>query len=94
LSIKSTCPESGDQKGWVQQPPEVRRRSAGVGVAVGVCVAVAVGVAVSVGVCVGSGDGVALAVQVGVGGVGVTSIIGDVGDAWTAGISVPVGCTS
>ena len=33
--MNSTWRESGDQKGWVQQSPWVRRRSAGIGVGVG-----------------------------------------------------------
>jgi hypothetical protein len=61
LSMKSTCPESGDQKGWVQQPPLVSRRRAGVGVGVGEAVALAVGDGVAEGVGDGVSVGVALA---------------------------------
>jgi hypothetical protein len=57
LSMNSTWRESGDQKGWVQQSPWVRRRSAGIGVGVGLGTGVDVGVGLGTGVIVGVGLG-------------------------------------
>lgn len=53
--MKRTWRESGDQKGWVQQPPAVSWMACGAGVGVGVAVAVGVGVSAAVGVEEGNG---------------------------------------
>ena len=74
LSMKSTCRESGDQKGWVQHSPWVSWRSAGVGVGdglgTGVAVGDRVGLAVAVGVGLGGGGGTGEGSLVGGAGVG------------------------
>ena len=66
LSIKSTACESGDQNGWVQHSPDVKRVSTGAGVGDGEGVGEGKGDGVTVGLGDGGtvGDGTRLAVAV------------------------------
>ena len=75
--MKRTCSESGDQNGWVQHPPAVRRTGSGARVGVGVEVGAGVGETVRVGVAVGASVGG----RVGIGRIGSGVFAGPDGSA-------------